>query len=170
MAFVLLTVLLPILILVALFIFVADFHSPFFFQDRVGLNKRMFKIVKFRTMLDGKITKLGMVLRRTGIDELPQMINILLGKMSFVGPRPLTVADIDRLQWNSSYYEQRWNVRPGIVGLAQLSPICHKKMSWFFDQYYIRKQSLWLDFRILSSSVLIPFVGKKQVKKWLYKK
>lgn len=119
-------------------------------------------------MKDGEVTFVGRVLRRTGIDELPQLINILKGDMSFIGPRPLTLADIERLEWDSAYYEKRWELRPGIVGLAQLSPICHKKMSWYLDKYYIQEQSMLLDMKILFSSILIPFVGKSQMKKWMH--
>lgn len=121
-------------------------------------------------MLNGEVTKFGRIMRRTGIDELPQLLNILMGQMSFVGPRPLTLADIERLEWNTAYYDQRWNLKPGIVGLAQLSPICHKKMSWFLDRYYIQKQNFILDVKILTSSALIPFVGKAQMKKWMHNK
>lgn len=119
-------------------------------------------------MLDGKITFFGKVLRKTGIDEIPQLINIVKGDMSFVGPRPLTKADIDRLQWNDPYYNKRWNLKPGIVGLAQLSPVCHKKMSWYLDKYYINEHTFGLDMKILTSSFLIPFVGKSQMKKWMH--
>lgn len=119
-------------------------------------------------MLNQKITPLGKVLRKTGIDELPQLVNILKGQMSFVGPRPLTAKDIKRLGWDSAYYNQRWSVRPGIVGLAQLTPVCHKKMSWFYDQLYIKSQSQWLDFKILVCATIIPIVGKQKVKNWIH--
>ncbi|MEO9533844.1 MAG: sugar transferase [Crocinitomicaceae bacterium] len=170
LATILLALLLPFLLVVALLISMADFKSPLFIQKRVGLHKLSFKIVKFRTMNKGEITFIGKVLRKTGIDELPQLLNIIFMEMSFVGPRPLTQNDIERLEWTSDYYNQRWNVKPGIVGLAQLAPICHKKMSWFLDRYYIKHNNLLLDGRIFCSSLLIPFVGKAKVKSWMHKK
>ena len=151
-------------------VFLSDFHTPFFTQYRLGKNKKVFKIIKFRSMLNGEVTKLGRFMRSTGIDELPQLLNIILMQMSFVGPRPLTKEDVERLQWTSTYYEQRWVIKPGIVGLAQLSPVCNKKISWFLDKTYIKKQSLYLDIQILLAAILIPFVGKKRIIKWLHKR
>jgi lipopolysaccharide/colanic/teichoic acid biosynthesis glycosyltransferase len=169
-ATILFVLLLPILIIVGLLIFFADFRSPIFMQERLGLQKLPFKIIKFRTMLDGEITLLGRILRKTGIDELPQLINIIFMDMSFVGPRPLTQDDVVRLGWDDKYYDQRWDYKPGIVGLAQLAPICHKKMSWFLDLHYIKHQSLYLDAQVMMSSMLIPFLGKDKVKKWMHKR
>ncbi len=169
-ALMVLIILSPILLLVVLLILIVERKSPFFFQKRIGIHKVEFRIYKFRTMLNNEITPLGKVLRKTGIDELPQLVNIIKGQMSFVGPRPLTDADIKRLEWNDSYHENRWSVRPGIVGLAQLTPVCHKKMSWFYDQLYIKSHTLWLDFKILTAAALIPFVGKQMVKNWIHGK
>lgn len=166
----LLIIALPFLVVVIMLIVLFERQTPFFLQERIGKNKMPFTIIKLRTMLDGRITKIGGVLRKTGIDELPQLINILKCDMSFVGPRPLTQADIERLEWNSIFHEKRWAVRPGIVGLAQLSPVCHKKMSWFYDQYYLQKQSLWMDLKIVTAAVLIPFLGKNFVKKRIHGK
>lgn len=112
-------------------------------------------------MKNGKITFIGKILRKTGIDELPQLLNIISGQMSFVGPRPLTQFDLDRLGWNATYYNERWNVKPGLTGLAQLSPICHKKMSWFLDQKYCRCQSAILDLKIVFGSSIAIFAGKQ---------
>lgn len=170
MATLLLLLLLPVLLIVGLVVFLWDFHTPLFIQNRLGKDKKPFKIIKFRTMLDGKITGVGRVLRATGMDELPQLLNIAIGQMRFVGPRPLTENDIERLGWDIPYYEIRWSVVPGIVGLAQLSPICHKKMSWFLDKQYIEQNCLKLDLKILAGSVLIPLVGKSQMIKWIHKK
>lgn len=170
LAAILLIILSPFLILVALFVFLFDFQSPLFIQERLGQNKLKFKVIKFRSMRDGKVTFIGKIMRRTGIDELPQLINILFLDMSFVGPRPLTEADVVRLSWSSTYYEARWSMKPGLAGLAQISPICHKKMSWFLDKYYISNHNLGLDFQIIISSLLIPIVGKAQMIKWLHKK
>ena len=119
-------------------------------------------------MVDGKITPLGKILRKTGIDELPQLINIIKGDLNFVGPRPLTQADVDRLGWTSDFYDFRWKTKPGLTGLAQLSPICHKKMSLFWDKYYISNQSLALDIRVVLGSALIPIIGKYNMKALIY--
>jgi len=167
-ALILVLVLSPFLVLVMLFIWLAERKSALFVQDRVGVNKRIFRIYKFRTMHDGEITPIGKVLRRTGIDELPQLLNILIGQMSFVGPRPLTVADLERLGWNDDFHSMRWEVRPGIVGLAQLTPVCHKKMSWFYDVVYIKKRTIWLDIKIVLIAGIIPLVGKQKVKNWIH--
>jgi len=165
-----LIILLPVLIIIALIVFLTDFDPPFFIQERLGQAKRPFKIIKFRSMRNGEITKVGEIMRKTGIDELPQLLNIVSLEMSFVGPRPLTQADIERLEWTSNYYEARWRMKPGIVGLAQLSPICHKKINWQLDKIYINKHNIGLDLHIILSSILIPFVGKKNVIKWLHKR
>jgi lipopolysaccharide/colanic/teichoic acid biosynthesis glycosyltransferase len=170
LAAIILCLILPFLVVVAALIFFMDFKSPFFIQERIGAKKLPFNIVKFRTMTNGEVTFVGKVLRRTGIDELPQLWNIIFMEMSFVGPRPLTQGDIERLEWTSDYYSQRWDVKPGIVGLAQLAPICHKKMSWFLDLYYIKNNDLILDAKVFCSSLLIPFVGKAKVKEWMHKK
>ena len=170
LAFIMLIVLSPILIVVIFLILIVERKSPFFVQRRIGFNKTEFVIYKFRTMLNQKITPIGKVLRKTGIDELPQFVNILLGQMSFVGPRPLTQGDINRLGWDADFYNCRWSVRPGIVGLAQLTPVCHKKMSWFYDRVYINTGSVWLDIKILVAAASIPVVGKQTVKNWIHGK
>ena len=165
-----LILLIPILLIIAILLLIIERKAVLFIQPRIGKNKQEFQIYKFRTIWNNKITPLGRILRKTGIDELPQLFNIVKGDMSFVGPRPLTQADIERLGWNTEFYEKRWQLRPGIVGLAQLSPICHKKMSWFYDQLYLKKQSLFLDFKIVLAATVIPFVGKKTLKSWIHGK
>src|SRR5439155_845249 len=92
----------------------------FFRQPRVGYRRRPFSILKFRSMRDGRPTRIGRVLRANGLDEVPQFINILRGEMSGVGPRPLTAEDVDRLGWTSADVDFRWQVKPGLTGLAQL--------------------------------------------------
>ena len=119
-------------------------------------------------MKNNKVTKLGSLFRKTGIDELPQLLNIISTSMSFVGPRPLTQDDIIRLGWNDEYHTSRWKCRPGLTGLAQLSPSCNKRMSWFLDKKYIQCNSILLDFKILFSSFAVLFLGKKQVIKWMH--
>ena len=158
----------PLLLAAAITLLIADRQNPFFLQARIGQHKKPFTIVKLRTMKNGTVTRFGGILRKTGIDELPQLINILSGKMSFIGPRPLTTQDIERLGWGDEYHRSRWSQRPGITGLAQLSPVCNKKISWFLDRKYIECHSFLLDMKILAASVVVPFAGKKKAASWLY--
>ncbi len=113
---------------------------------------------------------IGRVLRKTGIDEIPQLINIIKGNITFIGPRPLNQFDVERLEWTTEYHSVRWHIKPGLTGLAQLSPICHKKMTLFWDRYYVAHQSLRLDLKIISASLLTLFIGKGRVKAIIQKK
>lgn len=155
------------LVLVAFLILSIDRQNPFFTQSRMGLYKKEFTIFKLRTMKNNSVTKLGKILRRTGLDELPQLLNILKLEMSFVGPRPLTTSDVERLGWNDPYHQQRWNCRPGLTGLSQLSTVCHKKMTWFLDKTYVQCKNMSLDLKILIASVAVLFVGKQKAANWL---
>src|SRR5262245_55097134 len=110
----------PVLAIVAAAVLVADGRPILFRQQRVGLRRRPFSILKIRTMRDGRATRLGAVLRSTGLDELPQFINILTGDMSAVGPRPLTESDVHRLGWTGPEFDFRWCEKPGLTGLAQI--------------------------------------------------
>ena len=121
-------------------------------------------------MKNNKVTFIGNVLRKTGIDELPQLLNIIKGDLNFVGPRPLTQNDITRLNWETKFHQFRWQTKPGLTGLAQLSPVCNKRISLFWDKYYIENQSTILNFRIIVGSVLIPILGKNRVKNMLKSK
>ena len=169
-AFTLLLILLPFLVIVCCFIIIFEQESAFFIQERIGRNKISFKLFKLRTMKDNRITFIGTILRKTGIDEIPQLINILKGEMNFIGPRPLTQNDIERLGWQTEYYKNRWNVKPGLTGLAQLSPICHKKVSIFYDFYYVKNKTFILDLKILAISFLVLFIGKQNVKNMISKR
>ena len=97
-----------------------DGRPIFFHQQRVGWRRRPFSILKIRTMRGGVITRVGRVLRATGLDELPQFVNILRGDMSAVGPRPLTDGDVQRCGWTGPEFDFRWDTRPGLTGLAQI--------------------------------------------------
>ncbi len=133
----------------------------FFIQERIGRNQHPFYVYKLRTMKDHKITFWGRIIRKFGIDELPQLINIVKGEMAFIGPRPLTQADILRLGWNTAYYSKRWNALPGITGMAQSAGgACHKKITWFWDRYYVMHKSPLLDMGILVKSLGIVLFGK----------
>lgn len=160
-AFLLLIFSLPLFVFIAIIIIVFSGFPVFYNQKRIGLNKKDFTIHKFRSMKNNEITLIGKIIRKFGIDEFPQLWNIMKGEMNFVGPRPLTNDDIIRLNWTSNYYNQRWTVKPGITGLAQLTNICNKKISWFYDKYYVNNKSFCLDLKILLKSILIPIFGKK---------
>lgn len=168
----------PLLLVVAALIKLTSEGPVFFMQDRLGLNKRRFRVCKFRTMVadaerkqvalehlneqhgpvfkiqaDPRITPIGRVLRKTSIDELPQLFNVLWGEMSLVGPRPLPVRDY--LGFDQDWHRRRFSVRPGITCLWQISG----RNSIGFDKWmeldmrYIDEWSLWLDFQILAGTI-----------------
>jgi lipopolysaccharide/colanic/teichoic acid biosynthesis glycosyltransferase len=155
---------------IALLILVVDGRPVFFRQERLGLRKRVFLIYKFRTMQAGKVTSLGQVLRSTGIDELAQILNIVRGEMSVVGPRPLTIDDVQRLGWNDRYHSTRWQIKPGITGLAQLYGGRGAKVSWSMDSVYRNKMSLSLDLWIVTLSFAVNLLGKRRVRAMLSKR
>jgi lipopolysaccharide/colanic/teichoic acid biosynthesis glycosyltransferase len=162
-AFILLIFLIPFFVFIYFLVFIFDGKPVVFIQERVGQGRNLFTIYKFKTMKDNKITKLGRVLRKLGIDEMLQLINIYKGQMAFVGPRPLLLSDIVRLNWNSEYYDLRWKVKPGITGMAQLSKVCSTKISWFYDKYYVTHHNFCLDLLIILKSLFIPIIGKHKI-------
>jgi exopolysaccharide biosynthesis polyprenyl glycosylphosphotransferase len=178
LALILLILLAPLFAIVAALIKLTSEGPVFFLQDRLGLNKRIFRICKFRTMVadaeqrqaalehlneqdgaafkikaDPRITPLGKILRKASIDELPQLFNVLRGQMSLVGPRPLPVRDYRG--FDKDWHRRRFSVRPGITCLWQISgrnTIGFDK--WMeLDMRYIDEWSLWLDFRILMGTI-----------------
>jgi lipopolysaccharide/colanic/teichoic acid biosynthesis glycosyltransferase len=157
----------PVLLLAAALIRICDGAPVLFRQDRLGRGRRMFRILKLRTMADGRVTRLGAVLRDLGLDELPQLVNVLRGEMALVGPRPLTGADVARLGWGGARFAARWTVRPGLTGLAQLAPArrCHARTSWLLDRAYVRRCGVGLDLRILAGSALVPLLGKRRLRR-----
>ena len=154
----------PILLIVAILV-KTKLGSPILFrQQRVGLNGEIFEMVKFRTMRDAtdlegnplpdeeRLTKFGQLLRKTSLDELPELWNVLKGDMSLVGPRPLLV---EYLPLYSTEQMKRHDVRPGITGYAQVNG--RNNISWTkkfeLDVYYVENFSLWLDVKILFQTV-----------------
>lgn len=153
-------VLSPVFILVIICLYLANKGTPFFFQDRPGLNEKVFKIIKFKTMNDKKdatgqllpdedrLTKIGMLIRKSSLDELPQLINVLKGDMSLIGPRPLRTY---YLPLYNDAQRKRHNVRPGITGWAQVNG--RNTISWTrkfeLDIYYADNVSLFLDLQII---------------------
>lgn len=160
----------PLLLLTAILIKLDDGGPVLFRQQRLGKYKRPFLIYKFRTMQDGKITRIGHWLRKTGLDELPQFINILNGDMSLVGPRPLTLGDVQRIGWHKRYYIRRWHIKPGITGLAQLYAGRSAHYSWLYDKTYLKNQSFLLDSKIIFLSFVMNVIGKRRVRHWLYQR
>jgi lipopolysaccharide/colanic/teichoic acid biosynthesis glycosyltransferase len=158
---------LPAMTLVALAILLEDGYPLLFHQERLGAARRPFTILKFRSMRDGKITRVGRILRSTGLDELPQFINVLRGEMSAVGPRPLTAADIARLGWCEPRFDFRWRVPPGLTGLAQVMGTGSPGLSLHLDRAYIVRRSLRLDLRLIALSFAINAIGKTRVRKML---
>ncbi len=156
----LLIILSPIIILTAIFLFVANHGKVFFFQQRPGLNSKPFLIIKFKTMRDAfdkdgiplpddvRLTKVGSIVRSASLDELLQLINVLKGDMSLVGPRPLLMQYLSRY---SPEQAKRHNVKPGITGWAQVNG--RNAISWEqkfkYDVEYVEKQSFILDIKIL---------------------
>ncbi len=152
---------------IAAAILLDDGGPVLFRQERVGVDRRPFMIVKFRSMTDGRVTRAGRILRATGLDELPQFLNILRGDMSAVGPRPLTEADVRRLGWGASRYDFRWRVRPGLTGLAQVIGARSALTSAALDRWYVARPRLALDLRLVALSFAINVVGKSRVRQWL---
>jgi lipopolysaccharide/colanic/teichoic acid biosynthesis glycosyltransferase len=149
---------------------VADDGGPVLFaQPRLGRGRRPFTILKFRTMRGGRVTRVGRLLRATGLDELPQFLNILRGEMSAVGPRPLTADDVARLGWMTPHHDFRWRVLPGLTGLAQLAGPPSAAGSLALDRYYVRRASLQLDVRLIALSFAVNALGKARVQRWIFR-
>jgi lipopolysaccharide/colanic/teichoic acid biosynthesis glycosyltransferase len=168
---------LPLWILIALLILLEDRGPIFYAQCRVGKNGKLFKVRKFRSMMkdaekhtgavwasenDLRITKVGRVLRATAMDELPQLLSILIGDMSFVGPRPERPELVTSFNREIPNYHKRRRVRPGLTGVAQIfgkydTPPQHKLK---YDLLYIKKQSFLLDLKLIFLSFWITFNGK----------
>lgn len=154
----------PFFILIAIGLFVANDGKPFFFQQRPGKNGKIFKIVKFKTMNDHRdaagnllsdaerLTKIGSFVRKTSLDEIPQLVNVLLGDMSLIGPRPLLT---HYLHLYNDFQNRRHEVKPGITGWAQVNG--RNAISWdkkfAYDVWYVDHLSFWLDMKILIKTV-----------------
>lgn len=159
-----LLILSPIFILVTIGLYFANQGKPFFFQERPGLNEKIFKIIKFKSMNDKtdangnllpdveRLTPMGAFVRKTSLDEIPQLINVLKGDMSLIGPRPLLIS---YLELYDDFEKQRHLVRPGITGWAQVNG--RNAISWTkkfeLDVYYVKNISFLLDCKILFLTV-----------------
>lgn len=159
-----LLILSPIFIIVTIALFIANDGKPFFFQARPGKDENIFKIIKFKTMNDKKdtdgnllpdserLTKVGSFVRKTSIDEIPQLINVLKGDMSLIGPRPLLP---EYLEMYNEVQKKRHLVRPGITGLAQVKGRNQMKFSERFknDVYYVENLAFSLDVKIVLMTI-----------------
>jgi len=175
---------LPLWILFSLSVLIEDGWPIFYSQERVGKNGKIFKALKFRSMIkeaekgigpvqakenDPRVTKIGRILRNTAMDELPQLVNILKGDMSFVGPRAIRPEELEvngnpqvtKIEDISGYYD-RQAIRPGLTGLAQIhipkdAPLQDK---FKYDLVYAQNKSFWFDLKLISLSFWVTFRGK----------
>ena len=167
----------PFWALIAAAIKLEDGGPTFYRQPRVGKNCREFMSVKFRSMVadsdakwgvipaqegDPRITRVGRMLRATAMDELPQLWNIFRGDMSFVGPRPEWVELVKRFRQEIPGFDRRHAVTPGLTGIAQIYGHSElpRRQKLRYDLVYIKKQSFWLDLRLVFISFLVTFTGK----------
>jgi lipopolysaccharide/colanic/teichoic acid biosynthesis glycosyltransferase len=158
----------PILLVVTILLYFANDGKPFFFQIRPGKNAKLFRIIKFKTMNDRKdsagnlladaerLTKIGQFVRKTSLDEIPQLLNVLKGDMSLIGPRPLLP---EYIPFYNEFQLRRHEVKPGITGWAQVNG--RNAISWEqkfeYDVWYIDHGSLILDIRIILLTVIKIF-------------
>ncbi len=159
-----------VIFIIPLLIWIEDRGPIFYSQNRIGKNKKVFKVIKFRTMIpeaekasgavwstkdDPRITRIGHLLRRTALDEIPQLLNILKGEMSFVGPRAERPELHEKFSKEIPGFDKRLDVTPGLSGLAQIngSYDLDPKEKLVFDIDYSKKMSLFFDIKIIIVSV-----------------
>ncbi|VXC30739.1 Undecaprenyl phosphate N,N'-diacetylbacillosamine 1-phosphate transferase [Flavobacterium sp. 9AF] len=159
----------PVFIIITISLFFANQGKPFFFQKRPGKNEKIFQIIKFKTMNDKKdangnllsdqerLTKIGLFVRKTSLDEIPQLLNVIIGDMSLIGPRPLLV---QYLPLYNDFQKQRHLIRPGITGWAQING--RNAISWNqkfeYDVWYVKNYSFLLDLKIVFLTIKKVFV------------
>lgn len=155
----------PLFVILTIILYFANGGQPFFFQLRPGKGGKLFRIIKFKTMNDKRdaggnlfsdaerLTKIGKFIRKTSLDEIPQLLNVIKGEMSLVGPRPLLPSYLDLY---NDFQKRRNEVKPGITGWAQINGRNH--ISWEekfkYDVWYVDHISFWLDFKILIITIL----------------
>ena len=166
-----------VIFIIPLLIWVEDRGPIFYSQNRIGKNKKVFKVIKFRTMIpeaektsgavwstkdDPRITRIGHLLRRTALDEIPQLLNILKGEMSFVGPRAERPELHEKFSKEIPGFDKRLDVTPGLSGLAQIngSYDLDPKEKLVFDIDYSKKMSLFFDLKIIIVSVFNSISAK----------
>jgi exopolysaccharide biosynthesis polyprenyl glycosylphosphotransferase len=169
----------PLMAFIALAIFLDSRGPVIFKQKRVGQHGKQFTLYKFRTMrvnpegdrcsrptevADARFTRIGRILRRMRLDELPQLVNILIGDMAFVGPRPFVPSEEEECVQHIPHYRHRWAIRPGVTGWAQVNrgynvTIEDNKQKLAYDLYYIKNQSIGLDLLILLKTMKVALLG-----------
>lgn len=163
-ALLLLTLLSPIIVTVSVLLIIQNRGTPFFLQKRNGKEERVFKVIKFKTMTDerdkhgdllpnsDRLTPLGRIIRKTSIDELPQLFNILKGDMSFIGPRPLPIR---YLPYFTDEERKRFRIKPGISGLAQISGrnLVHWNKRLGLDIAYVNNLTFKMDLKICLKTI-----------------
>jgi sugar transferase (PEP-CTERM system associated) len=170
----------PVMLVTALLIILEDGFPVFYRQERVGLDGRLFKVIKFRSMRndaesdgkprwastnDDRVTRVGRVIRKLRIDELPQLCNVLAGDMSLVGPRPERPYFVDQLTRDIPFYAVRHSVKPGLTGWAQVcyhygSTVDDSVQKLQYDLYYVKNHTLFVDIVILFQTVGVVLTGK----------
>lgn len=174
-ASILLLVCLPLVLVLVIAIVVVSPGNPFFGQDRVGRYGQVFRLWKLRSMVpkaesrgthytqnnDPRITSIGRILRKTSMDELPQLWNVIRGDMSLVGPRPSLPRQ--EAEYTASDWKKRYQVRPGITGLAQIKGRSSLQLNEqvAYDLQYVDSQQFLLDMRILFDTIWLVLVRKK---------
>lgn len=171
---------LPVMLVTALLIKLESHGDVFYRQERVGLNGAVFKVIKFRSMRsdaekdgkprwatlnDDRVTKIGRFIRKVRIDELPQLLNVLRGEMSLVGPRPERQFFVDDLVNKIPYFAVRHSVKPGVTGWAQVryeygSTVEDSIEKLQYDLYYVKNHTLFLDLLIMLETVAVVLTGK----------
>ncbi|PEN95439.1 UDP-phosphate N-acetylgalactosaminyl-1-phosphate transferase [Bacillus cereus] len=170
-----LIILAPVMLIFSLLIILESPGSPFYLQERLGINGRKFNVIKLRSMRndaekngakwaeknDPRITKIGLFIRKTRIDELPQLFNILKGEMSLVGPRPERPMFTEKFEREIPGFKKRLEVKPGLTGWAQVNGgyeiTPREKLR--LDIYYINNSSLLLDFKIILKTIKVVCTG-----------
>ncbi|NIM91389.1 MAG: sugar transferase [Candidatus Aminicenantes bacterium] len=167
----------PLWILIPASIWLESRRPIFYYQSRVGKRGKVFRVRKFRSMIkdaekhsgavwaeenDSRVTRVGRILRATAMDELPQLLSILKGDMSFVGPRPERPELVTQFSEEIPNYDLRHLVKPGLTGMAQIfgqydTPPKHKLK---YDLLYVKKHNIWLDLKLILLSFWITFKGK----------
>ncbi|ETT78485.1 MULTISPECIES: sugar transferase [Bacillus] len=170
-----LIVLMPVILIFSILIILESPGSPFYLQERLGLNGKRFKVIKLRSMRndaekngakwaeknDPRVTKIGLFIRKTRIDELPQLFNILKGDMSLVGPRPERPVFTEKFERDIPGFKKRLEVKPGLTGWAQVNGGYEitPKEKLNLDVYYINHASIILDFKIIIKTVRVVITG-----------
>src|ERR1041384_5225762 len=179
-SFVILFVALPVWLLIALMIGIDSKGPVFYTQERVGKDEKKFRVLKFRSMdldaentsgpvwadkRDPRVTRVGKILRKARLDEIPQLINVLDGDMSLVGPRPERPFFVEQLSKEIPLYKRRLKVRPGITGWAQVKhkydeSVADVRKKIEYDLFYIENMSLRMDLKILASTIAVVILGR----------